>query len=168
MPKAPKSLSISRISTTSPKCSLNVLPCHINHTGPVDASSRYWRPTPDVDDTSVETSYFRGRKLRGRKVAVPEGYEGVILKKTDRTIILSTDDAAGDAAGEDADDLGDETGEEAAEELQVAEQVASFNHITVWSHESLPDQNEDVYVRGLGEWIALAGAVSYALMHFNC
>lgn len=159
MPKAPKSLVVSRGSTASSQCSLSVLPCHISHTGPVDASSRYWRPTADADDGLLATSYFRGRKLRGRRVAVPEGYEGMVLKKTDRTMVLPTDIAAEeDDAVEDGD--ADEAREEAAEELQIADRVATFKHITIWNHETLPDRDEDVHIKGLTEWISFAEAVS--------
>jgi ribonuclease H2 subunit C len=164
MPKAPsstpKSLLISRKSpaSSSPKCALNVLPCQIDHTGPVDASSRYWQPSVDPGNGETCTSYFRGRRLRGREIMIPRGYEGVVLKKTDRSEVLAEDMPVDDR--DEENHMPVKEGEEAREVLQVVEHVAGFNSITVWNHEILSDQLEDVYVRGVSEWTALAGAVS--------
>ena len=38
-------LSIEKSKRYHGKCTPNVLPCRINHNGPVDASKRYWNPT---------------------------------------------------------------------------------------------------------------------------
>jgi len=37
-------LTIERSKKHRGKCTPNVLPCRINHNGPVDASKRYWNP----------------------------------------------------------------------------------------------------------------------------
>ena len=58
----------------TPQCTPNILPCRIHHDGPVNASKRHWNP--EVEDDNTRTSYFRGRKLRGREVKVPAGYRG--------------------------------------------------------------------------------------------
>lgn len=84
---------------------------------------------------------------------MPEGYQGVILKKTDRTSISKPDIET----GEDADELEDEK-----VEMNVVEKVAGFDCITVWNHEVMPDQLEDSHVRGVAEWIKFAGAVSFS------
>jgi Ribonuclease H2 non-catalytic subunit (Ylr154p-like) len=79
------------------KCSPNVLPCRISYTGPSKVTKRFWSPslekgtlhTPRVKSSFVHpcadsaldqtrTAYFRGRRLRGRVVKVPEGYEGTL------------------------------------------------------------------------------------------
>ncbi|KAF4507003.1 hypothetical protein G6O67_005682 [Ophiocordyceps sinensis] len=54
----------------------NLLPCRVHHTGPVDPVSEYWDPTQSEDSTSV--AYFRGRKLKGRTVALPDNFKGVV------------------------------------------------------------------------------------------
>lgn len=48
-------------------------------------------------------------------------------------------------------------------EVRVMEQVGSFEEIVVWSHEAVPE-SEDVYVKGIEEWIGFAESVS-ALRH---
>jgi len=45
-------------------------------------------------------------------------------------------------------------------ETKVLNQLATFDKITVYGHEVQPDAQEDVYVKGINEWIGLAGAVS--------
>jgi hypothetical protein len=89
---------------------------------------------------------------------IPRGYEGVVLKKTDRSEVLAEDMPVDDR--DEENHMPVKEGEEAREVLQVVEHVAGFNSITVWNHEILSDQLEDVYVRGVSEWTALAGAVS--------
>src|SRR5437763_1398465 len=76
------------------KCSPNVLPCRIHYDGPSKVTKRFWSPSletgkggrgtqsrfflhhADAAPDKTRTAYFRGRKLRGRPVNLPEGYEG--------------------------------------------------------------------------------------------
>jgi len=129
----------------------NVLPCAIKHNGPVSAAERYWNPSTEQDGTT--TSFFRGRKLRGKKVALPEGYEGVVLQKTDKKVVAKlslpipgNDDGADDVA--------------APKEIEasIMDQHAKFEEIMVWEHEAVPEDT-DVYVKGIEEWIGFAEAV---------
>jgi ribonuclease H2 subunit C len=46
-------------------------------------------------------------------------------------------------------------------ETKLLNQLATFNKIVVYGHEVQPDAQEDVYVKGIEEWIGLAGAVSF-------
>lgn len=66
--------SSSSKAESTPKCVPNILPCRVHHDGPVKASKRYW--DPKVEDNGTQTAYFRGRKLRGRGIKVPDGYRG--------------------------------------------------------------------------------------------
>lgn len=87
----------SSSSSANQSYTINVLPCRIHHDGPIDLSTRHWQPTKDDNGTTLNsahgnqidtltqflseehyTAYFRGRKLRGRRVEVPEGYKGMI------------------------------------------------------------------------------------------
>jgi len=52
----------------------NILPCKINFNGPVNASERYWNIKND--ENGQKTTYFRGRKLVGKDVNLPEDYSG--------------------------------------------------------------------------------------------
>jgi ribonuclease H2 subunit C len=118
-------------TSTNKTVTPNILPCTIKHSGPVSSDPRYWNPSTEPDGTS--TAFFRGRKLRGKKLALPEAYQGVVLQKTDRKAI--------------------------AKPSMFMEQHATFSDVMVWDHEAVPD-GDDVYVKGMEEWIDFAEAVS--------
>ena len=122
------------IKSTNPdkKCIPNVLPCAIKHNGPVSAEQRYWDPSTEQDGTS--TSFFRGRKLRGKRVVLPEGYEGVVLQKTDKKVVAKPsipvpgveDEMEVASAPKEIDTM-------------IMEQHAKFGQVMVWDHEAVPD-----------------------------
>jgi len=91
---------------------------------------------------------------------LPEAYEGVVLKKTGRTVVQRMGGGSDGADGEAGSLEDDEDETENNEELQVVEQVAAFDHVMVWNHEILPDPLEDPYSKGITEWIGFADAVS--------
>jgi ribonuclease H2 subunit C len=90
---------------------------------------------------------------------IPEGYEGVVLKKTGRSVVqrIGGSDGAGDDVGQTMVDEDDEADDN--EEMQVVEQVAEFDHVVVWNHEVAPDPLEDPYTKGIEEWIGFSDAV---------
>lgn len=137
----------------------NVLPCAIRHNGPVSAAERYWKPSVAEDGTS--TSFFRGRKLRGRKVALPKGYEGKVLEKTDRKVVGKPD-----VPIPGAEDGLDEAVAPKEVDTFAVDQKSRFDEIMVWDHEAQPD-NEDVYVKGIEEWIGFAEAVGSVRLFQN-
>ena len=96
-------------------------------------------------DQNSQTAYFRGRKLRGRRVAVPEGYEGVVATPTERTIRPAQNNSV------------DET--EPEEPVKILEKQATFQDVMVWGHELMPAA-DDPFVKGVEEWVRFAEAVS--------
>jgi ribonuclease H2 subunit C len=44
--------------------------------------------------------------------------------------------------------------------VKAVHELATFDEIVVWGHEVAPDSMEDVYVKGVEEWIGFAEAVS--------
>ncbi|KAL2356805.1 putative ribonuclease H2 subunit C [Cryomyces antarcticus] len=142
-------LAIQQSTQRAEKCTPNVLPCRIDHNGPVSASTRYW--APETDDKGRSVAYFRGRKLLGRSVKVPDGYRGAVLTKTEKTLQPNGRGPARDTS-EDAD-------EEEVEEVLLMEENASFEEIVVWDHGAMPAETEDPYSKGVQEWIALAEAM---------
>lgn len=94
-------------------------------------------------------SYFRGRKLMGRDVKIPEGYTGAVFVK-------------GDTGGttKRGEKLEEEDAVEEGEEVQALEEVASFDKIVLWGHESLVE-GDDAFGKGVEEWIGFAEAVSF-------
>jgi len=138
-------------TNTDKQVTPNVLPCAIKHNGPVSAAERYWNPSTEQDGTT--TAFFRGRKLRGKKIALPEGYEGAVLKKTDKKVIAKPSmPVPGDEDGADNAIAPKEV------ETLIMDQHARFGEIMVWDHEAVPE-GTDVYVKGIEEWIGFAEAV---------
>ncbi|OCL14409.1 ribonuclease H1 small subunit [Glonium stellatum] len=146
-------LAIQQSDSKSAKCALNLIPCHLNHDGPVNATERYWNPEPDTDGT--HTAYFRGRKLKGKNVKIPDGYRGAVLNITDK--------AAPQPSSQEKNSPNDnEEGEEDDEkpvEVKLAEELGSFDEIMVWSHESMPSDTDDPYLKGVQEWMSFAKAM---------
>ncbi|KAE8354620.1 ribonuclease H2 non-catalytic subunit-domain-containing protein [Aspergillus coremiiformis] len=126
----------------------NILPCRIHHDGPVPRLNRYWRSEADEKDKNLRTAYFRGRKLRGRRVAIPEGYEGVVALPTER-LMPSTQGNASPMISEEA---------EQEEPVKVLEKQATFNEYVVWGHEFAPGA-DDSFVKGVEEWLKLAEVI---------
>ncbi|KAI4793375.1 hypothetical protein E4T44_12668 [Aureobasidium sp. EXF-8845] len=148
-------LAIKKSDNSTPSCAINVLPCRIQHNGPVNATTRHWTPQVSADEKS-NTAYFRGRKLNGTVVDLPDGYTGAILQKTN--IILPTTNTITTATPDLLDEAEEE--QDSTPETKVLQELATFDKITVYGHEVQPDAQEDVYVKGINEWIGLAGAMN--------
>ena len=154
------------------QCTPNILPCRIHHDGPVDASPRYWAPetaqsqyyiasrlrspgTPFqgsyITDGKPE-AYFRGRKLKGQEIGIPQGYTGVIVQEAGNEKRAVQNINMGDLDGEE--------GEEEQEDVTVLNEIGSFDKVVIWNHESMVD-GDDAFVKGLREWIGFAQAVSH-------
>ncbi|KAF3483031.1 RNA exonuclease 4 [Arthroderma uncinatum] len=141
---------INNSHTPAATVTTNILPCRIHHDGPVNVSSRHWNPVSDTTtdgESNTSTAYFRGRKLRGRSMPLPDGYQGVVVTKPPQCE-NSTRRRVGD----------DDEEEEEEEPISQLETVGTFSTLTVWEHEKLP-ADEDVYVRSMGEWISFAHAM---------
>lgn len=126
----------------------NILPCKVAHSGPIPTAKRHWNPQPSSTDT--QTAYFRGRKLQGKTIALPSGYEGKVLLKTD-SLLPQKPHVPGNEDEEDED-------EEVPEEVKQAEQTSTFSSLVVWAHEAFPG-SEDAYIQGLMEWPEFAASV---------
>ncbi|KAJ5653628.1 hypothetical protein N7490_000631 [Penicillium lividum] len=130
--------------SSTPKLTPNILPCQIHHDGPIASCDRLWTPATDAKDNTHD-AYFRGRKLRGRRVAIPEGYQGIVAVSTDRVLPQT------DKGGEDVEIL--ENGPE--EPVKILETQGTFDEMIVWQHEMLPAA-DDTFVKGVEEWIRFA------------
>ena len=130
-------------------------------------------PATSKTISTSTTAYFRGRRLRGHNIALPPGYEGVILSKTDRVLTLLGPSRAEELRkmeerrlgyGDDDEDVeeddDDVMGSSRQVDVRIMEELGRFDEVVVFGHEALPDEAEDVHVRGLREWIGFAEAVS--------
>ncbi|KAL8728180.1 MAG: hypothetical protein Q9166_005574 [cf. Caloplaca sp. 2 TL-2023] len=147
-------LSIQRPNPKIPalECVPNLLPCRIHHDGPVNASNRYWAPQP-VNDENPE-AYFRGRKLKGRELMLPETRRGLVVKEGAKENVPHRRSV--ERLRRSLED--DEDGDDEKEEVKVIEEVADFYHFIVWGQEAVVDGN-DAFVKGVEEWIKFAEAV---------
>lgn len=94
-------------------------------------------------------AHFRGRKLYGRSAKIPEGYRGILVRSTDRACDKF----------QRIDDLDDKEDEEMSIEARKLVEEAEFEEIVVWGHEVLPADLDDVYIKGIKEWIKFAEQV---------
>ncbi|KAJ7969286.1 Ribonuclease H2 subunit C like [Quillaja saponaria] len=115
------------------------LPSSIKFDGP-SSVSQYFKPKPagiETEGLMVEEAYFRGRKLQGTTVSLPEGYCGFVLGKKSNGKRISSD---------------------MSEENSNCWKVnATFENIMYWNHDSLPSQN-DAFLRSL-HWLTVAKAL---------
>ncbi|KAL2866421.1 ribonuclease H2 subunit C [Aspergillus lucknowensis] len=125
----------------------NILPCRIHHDGPVNTLDRYWKSVPDENDKHLQTAYFRGRKLRGRRVQIPEGYKGVVATHTGREMPTTLGTSASGA---------EEVEQE--EPVKVLEKQGTFSEFVVWGHETIPAA-DDPFVKGVEEWVKFAEVI---------
>ncbi|KAI9789987.1 MAG: 3'-5' exonuclease [Peltula sp. TS41687] len=144
----PAMIALSSESKRTQKCTPNVLPCKVNHTGPVNASSRLW--STNIDNDEKLTAYFRGRRLRGRRVRLPHSHRGAVLVKAARDTTTQCDIVNSEPMNPEGDE---EVGENVAE---VFDELASFDELISWGHELLPSEKSDPFVKGLEEWAGFA------------
>ncbi|EWC45371.1 hypothetical protein DRE_00770 [Drechslerella stenobrocha 248] len=153
-------ISIQGTPSTTVASKANILPCSIKYTGPASSSRHLWDPTsqpsPETGANNpgaeTHTAYFRGRKLAGTKITIPDGYQGHVLTTSDlpptgthQREVLQIDDEQGEE---------DESGE-VAENAQWAS-ASWFSDIIVWGHEVVVDKAQDGVVKGIDEWIGMS------------
>lgn len=84
---------------------------------------------------------------------MPEGYRGVVVGGGEERGTI-------EEQNEEADE-GMEEREEEEEEVRALDEVARFEELVVWGHETVPEE-DDVFVKGVEEWIRFAEAVSFS------
>lgn len=152
----------------------HLLPCRVQYDGPAEPLQTYWgpseakgeQPRPHIRGRTAKSNildgskvaYFRGRKLHGKTVKLPEGHRGVVLQKGDvKAAAVQAPEAETvvepeEHEGEDPTPAG------------CLETRAEFEEIIVWGHEATADATSDPYVRSMEEWLALADQVASALV----
>lgn len=159
-----------------PKATAHLLPCRVHHNGSIEPIQPFWKPekqagtsppsqppvpptnTPILNTDGSSTSYFRGRKLLSTPLPLPSGYRGVVAAAI---LPPSKDEDEQDLPEPEQEviDLEDPNrGKPAQGKLDVQ---AEFDEVLVWGHEAAvgTDGADGGYVRGMEEWIGLAGAI---------
>ncbi|GMP71427.1 hypothetical protein CsSME_00029836 [Camellia sinensis var. sinensis] len=120
------------------------LPCCVKYDGPCSVS-HYFKPKPtgmEVEGLKMEEAYFRGRKLQGTTLPLPQGYSGSVLGKKSADKRKRSD--------------------KCEENSNCWEMNAKFQSMTFWNHDNLPSR-DDAFLRSL-HWLTVANAVSLCLM----
>jgi ribonuclease H2 subunit C len=135
------------------KCTPNLLPARINHNGPIHDAQRYWKP--ETDDKGKQHAYFRGRHLHGTTLPLPENYTGAILHVTDNQLPQTRVQpvSRNEEGGNDGEE---EVEEQIPVEVKIAEQVGTFEELVVWGHGGEVEGSQDMFVRGMEEWVGFA------------
>ncbi|KAI9647166.1 hypothetical protein NHQ30_003549 [Ciborinia camelliae] len=143
----------------------NLIPCRINHTAPIKIEKRYWEPkvlkNGNGKGKEELVTYFRGRRLIGRTLQVPDGWRGVVLKIGEEIMPRERESTVEGGRREDDGENVDEDEDEEEKEIEtkIVEEEGTFENLTVWGHECLVDASGDMVVRGMEEWMAWAGAI---------
>ncbi|KAJ4301591.1 hypothetical protein N0V90_003684 [Kalmusia sp. IMI 367209] len=136
-------------STNAKKCTPNLLPARLNHNGPVNDTDRHWKP--ETDETGHSHAYLRGRHLHGAPLALPLNYTGAVVHITDKNLPQPQKPPQNQELDED-----DEDDEQETAEIKIAEKVGEFNEVIVWNHGGEVDMEQDIFVKGVREWVAFA------------
>lgn len=113
------------------------LPCCIKYDGSTNVSD-YFKPKHtdvEVDGLSVEEAYFRGRKLLGTTVPLPQGFSGLVIGKRNP----------------------DKNAKSSEENSNCWKVNAKFESMTIWNHDILPSK-DDPFMRAF-HWLAVAKAL---------
>ncbi|CAL4971161.1 unnamed protein product [Urochloa decumbens] len=114
----------------------HLLPCGIRQNGGAPVSD-YFKPRStgvEVEGVRVEEAFFRGRKLQGATLALPDGYRGYVLGKK--------------SGGKDTQN---------SDEVSNFVSRAEFQNITYWNHDTTPSA-EDSLPRCF-HWLTVASAM---------
>ncbi|KAJ4155441.1 hypothetical protein LMH87_000683 [Akanthomyces muscarius] len=142
-------LSLKEAGETK-KMTANLLPCRIHHDGSIDPVGAYWMPVDSTDNS--KEAYFRGRKLKGKTLPLPEGYRGVVVERTADELKKETK-----LPEDDQEDNGDDV--VAMETIGTMQTTGEFDEMVIWSHESMASAAADPYVRSVEEWLQVSGKI---------
>ncbi|CAM9634830.1 unnamed protein product, partial [Heterosigma akashiwo] len=96
MTKENSIIGVQRVEQTTPNVLIQHLPCKIHHDGPAEID-KYFLPgeeSPDEkqhhqaiseDENAQQTAHissFRGRRLKGTDISLPDGVVGVVWKES--------------------------------------------------------------------------------------
>ncbi|XP_019080330.1 uncharacterized protein LOC100252517 [Vitis vinifera] len=139
---------------------IHQLPCCIKYNGPCSVS-HYFKPKHtgiEVEGLKVEEAFFRGRKLQGTTIHLPEGYSDKSVEETNlRTeALLIVPGILSFVLGKKSSNTTKSTGTSEGN-MNRWETNAKFQAITFWNHDNLPSQ-DDSYVRSF-HWLAVSKAL---------
>lgn len=121
---------------------MHLLPCGTNYTGPaaVDDYFKIKAAGTNEDGIVMKEAAFRGRKLMGSTLVIPDGFCGFVLKKD---VGLNREKAKVESEDKEAFD--------------VWEADSKFGEFTYWNHDTLPSKAD--HIRSVMEWLPVSAAL---------
>ncbi|ODQ66988.1 hypothetical protein NADFUDRAFT_77037 [Nadsonia fulvescens var. elongata DSM 6958] len=170
--------------------SLHILPCKIHHSGPVNAHEFFTiekgiQPNEGIatcpsqmglvenknqcnksDQSLVDITYLRGRKLLARHLSLSDRYTGIIFRDTG-ALVQPVGDIHDDNHKYEYDDYVEQPEDHAfnsssapCEEPIITWSAShTFQQVTIWGHESQPNETNDPWIVGIEEWTSLSAAI---------
>jgi ribonuclease H2 subunit C len=119
------------------------LPCCIKYNGQCCVSD-YFKPKITgvvVDELELKEASFRGKRLAGTTLPIPESYCGFVLeKKNSKREMVSSKGSTSEKGG-----------------LDTWNATASFQNITYWNHDTIPSESDTFNC--CFHWFAVADAI---------
>ncbi|KAL6282889.1 hypothetical protein ACE6H2_013818 [Prunus campanulata] len=136
---------------------VHLLPCSVKYSGP-SSVSHYFKPKPtgiESEGLKTQEANFRGRKLQGASIPIPNGYSGMSLQFQElgcferwQMKLLTLGFVLGKKS------LGKRKANTSEGNSNCWEMNAKYKSITYWNHDSLPSQ-DDAFLRCF-HWLAVA------------
>ncbi|KAJ6788474.1 hypothetical protein PWT90_02619 [Aphanocladium album] len=98
---------------------------------------------------NTKEAYFRGRRLKGKTLPLPDGYRGLVMERTADELKKETQPPS-----DGTDDNDDEV--VAMETVGAMQPTGEFDEMVIWSHESMASAAADPYVRSVEEWLQVS------------
>ncbi|KAF3322502.1 ribonuclease H2 subunit C isoform X2 [Carex littledalei] len=118
---------------------VHLLPCSVKHNGPSPVSD-YFKPRKtdvEVEGMNVQEAFFRGRRLHGTTVPIPDGYSGYVLEKPQVGKRKKLQNSDG--------------------ESNCWQSRGQFGNITYWNHDNMPS-SDDAVLRSF-HWFPISDAL---------
>lgn len=103
-----------------------------------------------IPHSGTPHAYFRGRHLHGTPLALPSTHTGAFLQVTEKNLQQPRSQAV---------DEEDEEDEQETAEVKIAERIGEFDEVVVWGHGGQVEAGQDMFIRGVQEWIGFAEAM---------
>ncbi|KAH9574481.1 hypothetical protein CY35_01G060000 [Sphagnum magellanicum] len=123
---------------------MHLLPCCINYTGPAEVST-YFKPTEmglNEEGIEMKKAAFRGRRLMGSTLTIPDGYQGFVMNKEPHQ-------SSGRRKGTDSCSK--------TQEYDEWEAKSAFQQLTYWNHDTLPSSADPLHL--CFDWLPLSAAI---------
>lgn len=170
-------ISISQDSPCTERETVHLLPCHIKYSGPAPVAEFFQSSTTQTNETRPKApeesnpepvvceAYFRGRKLVGTQISLPENYVGTVFDSSaqSNTRPVRTSHDFQRTPGADSSGYGDQSYAVDEEDLVMEELTrwtvkSKFDKIVVYNNSECMGSADGV-TRGLTEWITLANVL---------